>query len=195
MSPDEALKKIRIGAGYLPWLSVCVAELGSQAYHPRNNMVNHAAHSSVVRTSDFIGIVTMACGAIIEYLYIWDWSLPLPTWQRVSIGVVVGLIGLGLLLAGKIAFSSTDQSPKPGEPTVRIIMTGVFGYTRNPIYLGLGVMILGLGITFNFISWIVLSVVSLVAMHYLLVVPEEEYLLEKFPTEYSDYMRKVRRWI
>lgn len=192
---NKVLQGTRISADRSPWRSVGAARFGRQAHHPIDEMVKDAAHGSVLRTSDFIGIVAIVCGAVIEYLFIWDWSLPLPGWQRVSIGLVVGFTGLGLLIAGKSAFNSTDQSPKPGEPTVQIIMIGVFRFTRNPIYLGLGLTILGLGITFNFISWIVLSMVSLVAIHYLLVIPEEEYLLKKFPTEYSDYMRKVRRWI
>jgi protein-S-isoprenylcysteine O-methyltransferase Ste14 len=61
--------------------------------------------------------------------------------------------------------------------------------------LGVALLIFGLGVAFNFVAWVFASALAVIAMHYLLVMPEERYLLARFPVEYGEYMRSVRRWI
>lgn len=158
-------------------------------------MVRDAAHSSMFRTSDFIGLLIVVCGGLVEYAFLWEWSLPLPPWIRIAAGVAVGCPGIALIAAGRAALGKADQPSEPGRPTTRIVRSGVFRHTRNPTYLGLVALLLGIGIAANYIAWILGSVLAVLAMHYLLVIPEEEYLMARFPDEFRHYATSVRRWV
>ena len=158
-------------------------------------MAQDAAHSSIFRTSDFIVLVAFAGGTLIEFVFFSEWSLPLSTPLRILFGVAIASMGVTLIVSSRLALREANQPSKPGQPTTQMVTSGVFRYTRNPTYLGLGILILGTGVAVNFIAWIALSVLVILAMHYLLVIPEEEYLADKFPHEYSDYKSKVRRWL
>lgn len=158
-------------------------------------MAQDAAHSSIFWTSDFIVLFALVSGAVIEYVLFWDWSLPLSTSPRVVVGVIVASMGVALVLASRVALREANQPSEPGKSTTQIVTSGVFCYTRNPTYLGLGILMLGIGVAANYIAWIALSILAVVAMHYMLVIREEEYLVEKFPNEYLCYKSRVRRWI
>ncbi len=158
-------------------------------------MAQDVAHSSIFRTSDFIVLLALVCGAVIEYVLFWDWSLPLSTPRRVFVGAIVARMGVALIFASRIALREANQPSKPGKPATQIVTSGVFRYTRNPTYLGLGILMLGIGVAANYIAWIALSILAVVAMHYVLVIREEEYLVSEFPNEYLCYKSRVRRWI
>ena len=158
-------------------------------------MTRDAAHYSIFRTSDFIVLLALAIGTLAELLFLSDRSLPLSTAGRLAVGIPLAAAGVGFIVAARAALGRAKQPSGPGLPTTRIVTSGIFRYTRNPTYLGLGILMLGAGIAMNFIAWIALSAAVVVAMHYLLVLPEERYLAERFPDEFADYKSKARRWI
>lgn len=101
-----------------------------------------------------------------------------------------------VLLAGAIGlFRRTGQDPKPWEPTPAIISTGVYRFTRNPMYVGLACLQLAIG--FGLANgWIILLVpVVLAIVHVTAIRHEEAYLERKFQDEYARYKTSVRRWI
>jgi len=79
-------------------------------------------------------------------------------------------------------------------PPDRIVDTGIYGYTRNPMYLGHMIFMLGLAITFW--SW---AALLLLAFHIWWfqqrVLEDEERLTKMFGGQYTDYQRRVKRWI
>ena len=158
-------------------------------------MKGESAHNSIYQTSDFILLVTMFLGFLIEYFLIWDWSLPMPFYLRIVIGIAVTTLGSLMIVMSKSAFNKASQHSEPGKLTTQIVQTGIYGKMRNPTYLGVSLVVLGLGVLFNFISWIFGSLIAAILMHFILIKPEEKYLLSKFPEEYANYMKKVRRWI
>ena len=116
-------------------------------------------------------------------------------WLRIGLGVLVfgaGVIGLRTCFAG---FKRTGQDVAPWERTPEIIVSGLYRYSRNPMYVGLAVLQVGLGIGLGNL-WIVgLVLVPVIAVTFLAVVPEEAYLTEKFGESYVKYKSSVRRWI
>lgn len=83
---------------------------------------------------------------------------------------------------------------EPWKPADALIVTGVFRYSRNPIYLAFVLFTVGLGLIMNNL-WIISSIVpSIAALHGLVIIKEERYLRERFGQEYEDYCNKVRRW-
>jgi protein-S-isoprenylcysteine O-methyltransferase Ste14 len=71
----------------------------------------------------------------------------------------------------------------------------VFSVSRNPIYLGAGCFLVGVALAVNLPWALVLLLPSLVACHYVLIAPEERYLVAKFGEEYRVYAATVHRWI
>ncbi|WP_420322648.1 methyltransferase family protein [Flagellimonas sp.] len=153
------------------------------------------AHKSILRTSDFILTIIIVVGGLVEYFFIWHWSLPINVCLRTILGIVLLLFGISLIVKSKSELDKAQQPSEPGKPTTQIIQTGIYAITRNPTYFGCAVLLLGLGITFNFFTWAIGSLLALILMHVFLVLPEEKYLSAKFPEEFSEYKNKVRRWM
>jgi protein-S-isoprenylcysteine O-methyltransferase Ste14 len=125
--------------------------------------------------------------------------IPLPrgflTPVFISVGVILIIMGVSLVVLARREFARHGQPTDPGLPTSRIISTGVFSISRNPLYLG-GVFILaGISLALN-LSWVlILLLPSLVACHYILIAPEESYLAARFGEQYRVYATTVHRWI
>ena len=84
---------------------------------------------------------------------------------------------------------------KVGEPSTAVVTTGIYGYSRNPIYVAGAVLSLGVGLLLN--SWwlLVTLAVALVIIRYAVIKQEEAYLTGKFESAYTDYRHRVRRWL
>ena len=112
-----------------------------------------------------------------------------------AVGIVLFLTGIGLIVLARREFARYHQPTDPGQPTSRVVQTGVFSISRNPLYLGGALLFLGIALTMNMAWALVALLVSLIACHFILVVPEEKYLAAKFGEEYTTYAATVRRWI
>ena len=140
----------------------------------------------------FVGF--LALGAVV-HRWGWTFALPLATWVRVSLGVVLALGGVSLLLAANSWFARTGQHPAPWKPSPALVIEGIYRYTRNPMYVGMTLVQLGIGIALGN-GWIVaLAPLALLVVHRIAVRPEEAYLLEKFGESYARYRATVRRYL
>ena len=107
------------------------------------------------------------------------------------------LIGLGLLVAVAAVrrFKAAGTSFHTHKPATAIISDGPYGVSRNPIYLGLIAIYLGVGVMAD-AGWVaVLLGPLLLVMHFGVITREERYLERKFGDEYLRYKAAVRRWI
>ena len=110
-------------------------------------------------------------------------------------GVAVLLGGVWLIVGAWTLFRRTGQDPKPWKPTPEIVLSGPYRFTRNPMYLGMACIQIGLGLALNNLWISLLAAFSLLAVHFIAVLPEENYLTEKFGENYRDYLAKVRRYL
>ncbi len=110
-------------------------------------------------------------------------------------GVVLLILGVVLIVLARRALVRRAQPTDPGHPTTRLVTTGIFGVSRNPMYVGAVCVLLGLALVIN-LPWAVLSLLpASIACHYVLIVPEERYLTAMFGDEYQRYAAAVHRWI
>lgn len=110
-------------------------------------------------------------------------------------GIFLVVVGVGLVVLARRELARYRQPTDPGQPTGKIVSTGVFSISRNPLYLG-GIFILaGISLAFNLAWALILLVPAIVAGHYILVVPEERYLAARFGEPYRLYAARVRRWL
>jgi protein-S-isoprenylcysteine O-methyltransferase Ste14 len=127
--------------------------------------------------------------------FVWPLLLPVSGLWRWSLGA--GLVALGGAAMGAAIglFRRTGQDPKPWESTPEIISTGIYRFTRNPMYLGMGLVLAGLGVLLAN-AWLLIGVPLVWWTIYRTAIRHEEaYLTRKFGTTYTDYQRSVRRWL
>ena len=113
----------------------------------------------------------------------------------IPVGIVLIVIGIGLVVLARREFADFRQPTDPGHPTSKVVKTGVFAISRNPLYLGSALVLLGIALTLNMLWALVMLLLSIVLCHYVLIVPEEQYLTAKFGDEYKEYMTSVHRWL
>jgi len=121
--------------------------------------------------------------------------VPVNRYMALAAGMVVLLGGLGLIVEAWKLFHRTGQDPKPWKTTPEIVLSGPYRFTRNPMYVGMVLIQIGLGLALNNLWIVLLSAFSLLVIHFIAVMPEEEYLSEKFGDAYRSYLSKVRRYL
>lgn len=123
-------------------------------------------------------------------------SLPyiVPAFLR-NTGFVMTFIGFLLGVGAFIEFRKARTTLDPHGSVKQLVTTGVYRFTRNPIYLGFLLMVIGLPLNSG-ISWgIVIAPFFATTMKKLVIEKEEAYLEKKFKEQYTGYRSKVRRWL
>jgi protein-S-isoprenylcysteine O-methyltransferase Ste14 len=110
-------------------------------------------------------------------------------------GGLLLLAGIGLVVSARIFFSRTGQNPMPWKPSPTLILQGPYRFTRNPMYVGVTLVVLGIGLAFNNLWISLFALPALGIVHLIAVLPEERYLSEKFGESYREYLARVRRYI
>lgn len=116
---------------------------------------------------------------------------------RTPLTVCLVAAGLALDISGLLAFRKAKTTFNPLAPnrSTSIVQSGLYRFTRNPMYLGMVLELLGLCVYFaNPLT--VAAVVAFVAyITHFQIIPEERLLLEKFGEPYAQYTQSVRRWL
>lgn len=117
-----------------------------------------------------------------------------PIARHVAAGLV-GAAGAALVATSFKWFRLTGQDPAPWKPSPTLILQGPYKFSRNPMYLGVALACLAVGIWMSDVWMAFVPVVSLIVVHYTAVLPEEAYLAERFGEPYVQYRARVRRWL
>jgi len=158
-------------------------------------MRNDAAHKEWWQVFEVIVGIPFFVGVAMQWVV--HLSFPRSGAAAIFIFAGIALTILGIILAAQARgeFRRHAQPTDPGQPTLKIITTGVFSISRNPLYLGgIGILV-GLALACNLPWAIILLLPASIACHYILILPEERYLAEKFGEAYRLYTERVRRWI
>lgn len=110
-------------------------------------------------------------------------------------GFVLTFIGFLLGIGAFIEFRKARTTLDPHGSVKQIVTTGVYRITRNPIYLGFLLMVIGLPLNSGLYWGLIISPLFIISMNRLVIEREEAYLEGKFKEVYSGYRAKVRRWI
>ena len=119
----------------------------------------------------------------------------LPLVLRIVAATVTAVSSLVIMGFAITLFRRTGQDPKPWAMTPEIISSGIYRITRNPMYVGMALLQIAIGIGLaNW--WVIIAVPVVLVVVYLTAVRHEEaYLERKFGRAYSDYKGSVRRWL
>jgi protein-S-isoprenylcysteine O-methyltransferase Ste14 len=151
-------------------------------------------HPRVIVFPPIILATTIALGSILQWLWpIGLLATVIQTW-RIPVGVAVVLAGVLLAATGRRMLVRLGTNVSPLQPTTALATDGVFGWTRNPLYSGGMLVILGIALVFA-LDWLLLLIVpSLLVLHFGVVKREEEYLERKFGDRYRIYRSNVARY-
>ena len=123
------------------------------------------------------------------------YGLNLP-FARVLAPVFVGL-GFSVTVAGVYAIRQAKTTLDPGRPetTSAVVDNGIYGVTRNPIYVGFLMVLSGWAVYLQNVLALALVVLFVATVTQFQIRPEERILEERFGEEYIDYRRRVPRWL
>lgn len=136
---------------------------------------------------------TLVIGAVMQLLS--PWSLGFNTTLTRGIGVVMFLLGVTIVRWSFATMKHRGTSGNPRTTPTALITGGPFRFSRNPIYVAMTLMALGIGF-FIASVWMLLCLIPLlIVMHWGVILREEQLLIGIFGDTYRQYCQQVRRWI
>ena len=121
----------------------------------------------------------------------------MPATLRLAACLALALVGLAFSVAGIVAFrrARTTVNPTTPEAASALVSSGIYGVTRNPMYVGLSFVLVAWAV-YLASAWALLGVLAfMLYIGRFQIVPEERALSKRFGAEYASYQAKVRRWL
>ncbi len=138
-------------------------------------------------------VVVLAAAFALEHL------VPLSAMPRQgawhSAGWAVFTLGFALAISGIAHFRKVGTAVDPTARARVLAASGIYAFTRNPMYLGVTVAFLGLAFALGSTWLLILSLIMPAALYKLAIAPEEAYLRRRFGADYERYCARVRRWL
>jgi protein-S-isoprenylcysteine O-methyltransferase Ste14 len=126
----------------------------------------------------------------------WFWPMPVLGWAlALGVGLAMLVPGMGIAVAGRRALRAAATNVDPMRPTTAIVTSGPYRFSRNPLYVALTLLFLGLTVAFNTLWGLVVLIPLFITMHCGVVMREERYLERKFGETYRQYRSRVRRYL
>ncbi|MHB8793341.1 MAG: methyltransferase family protein [Thermoleophilia bacterium] len=124
-------------------------------------------------------------------------SLAIPVLFRIGISAVLVAVGVSLIVTARVALGRENTTWMPAKPgrTSHLVATGVYHFTRNPMYLGTLLILLGWAVALESPFSLIFPAIFMFYMNRFQIGPEERKLSALFGRDFSDYMRHVRRWL
>ncbi|RWA97379.1 isoprenylcysteine carboxylmethyltransferase family protein [Mesorhizobium sp.] len=151
--------------------------------------------AGVIARPPLLFLAALLIGFVLDRLQ--HLPFPIPRNDQVTwiIGGLLILIGFALFAAGIRNFLRAATPVPTNEPTRVLVTTGIHGWTRNPIYLGMFLIYGGIGVAAQNIWILVLTLPLAILIRYGVVAREEAYLERRFGDAYRGYRQTVRRWL
>jgi protein-S-isoprenylcysteine O-methyltransferase Ste14 len=116
---------------------------------------------------------------------------------RQVVAILVAIAGAMIIGLGVVAFSRAKTTVNPMKPdsASSLVVTGIYGVTRNPMYLGLFVILIGWAIFLSNALGFVCLALFILYMNRFQIEPEERALASLFGKDFAAYRSRVRRWL
>ncbi len=140
----------------------------------------------------FPPVITLACFAMQFILYM---MLPLEVNLSLLLGLIILISSVVLIVMAFRELQSNETTYVPdGEPE-RLVITGPFKFSRNPIYLGMFGILLASAFLMQSISALLIPILFLSIIQNTWIPHEEKKLKEKFPEEWAGYASSTKKWL
>jgi len=158
----------------------------------------------MTKTRDTAGVIAppplLALAVVVLGLAL-DWLLPayvltvlLDLTERIVAGVILIAAGAALGLSAIRIFRAAGTHVEPWKPSLALATGGIFNWLRNPMYVGVTLILAGLAVLLASDWMLVLTIVFVPVIHFGVVKREERYLEAKFGDDYRRYKLRVPRY-
>ncbi|EIG24388.1 methyltransferase family protein [Haemophilus paraphrohaemolyticus] len=120
-------------------------------------------------------------------------SFPKATWLVLMLVGLSAIIGIASVISFHLA--KTTISPLHPNQTSHIVQTGIYRFSRNPMYLSIAIFLVAFAIYLENATALLVIPLFIWSINYLQIHPEEQMLEQKFGEEYLAYKKAVRRWV
>ncbi|MBP6031073.1 MAG: isoprenylcysteine carboxylmethyltransferase family protein [Sphingobium sp.] len=114
---------------------------------------------------------------------------------RTAGAILLAGAGLSMIVIANGLFRKSGTEARPWKTVTALVDTGIYRFTRNPMYVGMALLYAGLALGFASGAALLLLPVVLVIIQTQVIAREERYMEAKFGANYLDYKRRVRRWV
>lgn len=150
--------------------------------------------AGVIAPPPLIFLAGAGLGLLADWLLRLD-PLPLAPVVRWGLCAVLAVGGAALIAAALGRFGQAKTPPEPWKPTTALATDGIYAHTRNPMYLGMALLLLAVAIGFASLGTLLLFPVVLITVDRFVIAREERYLDGLFGAPYAAYRQNVRRWL
>ncbi len=148
--------------------------------------------AGVITIPPLIYLFFLAVGLLADTF--WPVAL-LPEVVQYPVGGALIVLGIAGVVVARQQFGRAETSIRTSQPTTAIVTDGLYGRTRNPIYLGMVLIYAGIAIAADSVWVLALLIPLLIVVRLGVIDREERYLEAKFGEPYRAYKASVRRWI
>jgi protein-S-isoprenylcysteine O-methyltransferase Ste14 len=154
-----------------------------------------AAAPSAITRPPLLYLACLLLGLALDRVLPLPLALPGTALMQWMAGGGVILIGVAIMAAGARNFSRATTPVRSNQPVRALVTTGIHGWSRNPIYIGMFLVYAGIAIAASSLWILILALPLAITLHYGIVAREERYLERHFGDAYRDYKVRVRRWL
>jgi len=154
-----------------------------------------AAHTKKWKILELFFVAHVALGLFLESIFQLKQLLRNYVVPSIVVGAIVSLIAVILVSLARRDFREHFQPTDPGASTTKLIVTGVFSFTRNPLTISTILLLVGLGLILQNLWFLLLVIPNTWTIYFILIKPEEKYLSTIFGKSYAMYCKKVPRWL
>jgi len=124
-------------------------------------------------------------------------KIPVHLWNFYQYsGLFIFVIGLIVMFSCIISFAVHGRGTlSPADPTKRLVIKGLYKFSRNPMYIGVILILAGEALFFLSSYLLIYLLLIFIAFHIFILLHEEPRMKKVFKDEYDDYYKKVKRWL
>ena len=161
---------------------------------PASQQSGDTAAAGVMTRPPFLYLACLILGLVLDQVLPLPLTLPQTALVRWTAGGLI-LLGVAIFAAGVRNFFRAATPVPSNQPVRALVTTGIHGWSRNPIYVGMFLLYAGIGLAARSPWVLILTLPLAITLRDGVVAREEAYLERRFGDAYRDYKARVRRWL
>jgi len=138
------------------------------------------------------GVVAIFIPYVLHIYFDSNYQVGVVNW----VGIPIFIAGLFIMFWCIYAFILTGKGTlSPAAPTKQLVTRGLYNYSRNPMYVGVLLMIIGEALYFGSVALFAYLMIVTIGFHLFITLAEEPRLQREFGLAYKEYKQRVRRWV
>jgi len=137
-------------------------------------------------------LLSMVMMVLLHYVFPVMTLVPKP-W--ILLGLIPIILGISINLHADRLFKNAQTTLNPFGDSSELVTEGIYSYSRNPMYLGMVLILLGVAITLGSLTPFVMIIIFSILITNIFISHEERKMESKFGRQWIEYTLRVRRWI